>query len=85
MLNGNKFSIPSSDYKNNKDLYNSKLSDIWVTFSPEDISYILVKNTSEIPSVINHLRKSYQKETTAEELDILFSKICSTEQISEDF
>ena len=85
MLNGNNFSIPSSDYKKNKDLYNSKLSDIRVKFSPEDISYIIVKKTSEIPNVINHLRKSYQKETTAEELDILFSKICSTEQISEDF
>ena len=85
MLNGNSFSIASTDYKKNKDSYNSKISDIRVNFSPEDISYIIVKKTSEIPNVINHLRRSYQKSATAEELDILFSKICSTEQIIQDF
>ncbi|MCL6272312.1 abortive infection system antitoxin AbiGi family protein [Sansalvadorimonas sp. 2012CJ34-2] len=84
-LNGQKFSISASEYKKDKDLHNSKLSDIRVTFTPNDISYIIVKNTSQIPRMIRHLRKLYQNEATSAELDILFSKICSTEQIIQDF
>lgn len=84
-LNGRMFSIPANQYKSKKDYYNDKISDIRVTFSPTDISYIIVEKTSQIPKLINYLRKIYKSKESAEELDTLFSKICSTEQIIQDF
>lgn len=84
-LNGASFSINSSDYKKDKDSYNSKISDIRYSFEAADISYIIVDKTIEIPDVINTLRAAYSSKCTAQELDILFSKICSTEQIIGDY
>jgi hypothetical protein len=79
------FSISSNFYKKNKDKYNAKLAGYRIVFSPSDISYIIVKNTTHIPKIINFLRSTYSNKCTADELDILFSKICSTEQIIDDY
>lgn len=79
------FSVASSFYKKDKEKYNNKLSDIRITFGVSDISYIIVKDTNQIPKMINFLRSTYSNRYTADDLDILFSKICSTEQITQDF
>ncbi len=84
-LKGASFSINSSDYKNDKDSYNTRISSIRFTFEASDISYIIVDKTNEIPKVINTVRTAYSSKCTAQELDILFSKICSTEQIICDY
>ncbi len=84
-MNDAPFSIDLNSYKKEKESYNSKISNCRFNFSSEDISYIIVENTSEIPDMINFLRKEYSDKCTAKQLDILFSKICSTEQIVADY
>ena len=80
-LNNNKFSIGLKYYEKNKEKYNNKLSRCRLRFQAEDISYIIVKKTSQIPKMISFLKKEHSDK----ELDILFSKICSTEQIIDDY
>jgi hypothetical protein len=84
-LNGAHFSVSLSNYKSDKDKYNDKLKDLRFEFEPKDISYIIVDKTTEIPSVINLLRLEYADKCTAQNLDILFSKICSTQQIKDNY
>ncbi|MDH4563693.1 abortive infection system antitoxin AbiGi family protein [Pseudomonas sp. BN411] len=79
------FSVTSAAYMEDKDKYNSRVSHCRVKFSASDISYIIVKDTEEIPRVINFLRSVYSSKCTADELDVLFSKICSTQQIIDDY
>lgn len=78
------FSVNASAYKNDKEKYNSKIAHCRVTFSAKDISYIIVENTAEIPKIINFLRSAY-KECSESDLYVLFSKICSTQQIINDY
>ncbi|BAU55412.1 abortive infection system antitoxin AbiGi family protein [Mucilaginibacter gotjawali] len=84
-LDGAKFSVSLSAYEKEKDDYNDKIKDMRFTFMPNDISYIIVDKTQEIPQIINKLRSEYSNRCTAQELDILFSKISSTEQILSDY
>ena len=79
------FSVNSSKYKERKDFYNKKVSEIRIKFGVNDISYIIVKDTSQIPKMTNYIRNTYSKLCTADELDILLSKICSTDQIIADY
>jgi len=85
LLNGAYFSIKLDAYEADKDKYNNKIKDCRIKFKAVDISYIIVNKTSEIPEIINYLRNNYADNCTARELDILFSKICSTEQIIADY
>lgn len=84
-INNASFSIDNTSYIKDKNKYNDKIKDCRFFFKPNDISYIIVDKTSEIPGVINILRTHYSNKCTAQELDILFSKICSTEQILSDY
>lgn len=84
-LNGASFSIDLSSYNSDKDKYNSSIGNIRFKFDAADIAYIIVDKTIEIPVVINTIRSTYSSKCTAQELDILFSKICSTEQIINDY
>ncbi len=79
------FSISSKAYKSNKEKYNSRISSIRLEFEAKDISYIIVERTDEIPDIIKIVRDCFGKRCTSEQLDILFSKICSTEQIIADY
>ncbi len=84
-INNNSFSIPTNEYLKDKEKCNKVLEKYRLVFSPKDISYIIVKKTSEIPELIKFLREKYDNKCTARELDILFTKICSTEQILSDY
>ncbi len=84
-INGAKFSISLNAYEKNKEKYNSKISDCRIRFSVNDISYIIVNKTQEIPDIIKFLRHEYDNKCSAKELDILFSKVHSTEQIIADY
>lgn len=84
-MNNASFSISLATFLKNKDKCNSKISDCRFTFEAKDISYIILEMTSEIPKMINFLREEYADRCTAKKLDILFSKICSTEQIIADY
>lgn len=78
-------SIKSSEYSKDKDRYNTPLSEFRLIFEAEDISYIIVEKTSEIPDLIKILRDKYNPMLTIHQMDILLSKICSTEQIKSDY
>ena len=84
-IDGKSFAIGLKRYNDNKDRYNDPLKSLRFTFDVADISYIIVKKTKDIPNIINYLRNLYRDRCNAEELDILFSKVCSTEQIISDF
>jgi hypothetical protein len=84
-LKGATFSINLTSYDKDKEKYNGKISTLRFGFDANDISYIIVDKTSEISRIINLLRNHYSVKCTAHDLDILFSKICSTEQIINDY
>lgn len=84
-INGVKFSVSLSSYEKDKEKYNSKISDCRIKFFAKDISYIIVDKTIEIPKLTKFLREEYDNCCSARDLDILFSKICSTEQIIADY
>ena len=76
-------SLKTEIYLENKDKYNEQVSGYRLRFEPNDISYIIVKSTKEVPALINFLRKNYT--CTGDQLDILLSKVCTTEQIQSDY
>ncbi len=84
-LNNAKFSVTLSAYSKNKEKYNNKVAACRLAFKSKDISYIIVDKTLEIHKMISFLRKEYSNIRTENELDILLSKICSTEQIIADY
>ena len=84
-INNADFSIKLIDYEKDKDKYNQKIADCRIKFEAKDISYIIVEKTSQIPELIKFLRDDYSDKCSAKELDLLFSKICSTEQILADY
>lgn len=84
-LNSANFSIGASEYNKDKDKHNQKLADIRIKFQAEDISYIIVKDTLQILTMVNFLRSTYSNRCTADDLDILLTKVCSTEQIIQDY
>lgn len=55
-----------------------------LTFSPLDISFIVVNHDSEIPKMIDDLRKIFGSKATHDELMILNSRLISLEQIMEN-
>jgi hypothetical protein len=79
------FSVDYAKYKNKKDDYNEKIKDLRFNFSHQDISYIIVATTEEIPKVIAGLRERFGKSLKGDELDLLISKICSIGQIQSDY
>jgi len=84
-INNEKFSVSLKHYRKNKDKYNNRLKDCRLTFSPSDISYIILERTSEIHYMINFLRNEYSNKCNDSELDILLSRLCSAEQIIADY
>ena len=63
---------------------NNKMRDFRLKFEPKDIKYIFVKNENEIHQMVKKLRNIKQR-FSPKEIDILTSKILTTEQIKEDF
>lgn len=84
-LNDNNFSISLNFYKKDKDKYNKNIDDCRIEFDISDVSYIIVKKTSEIPKMIEFLKKEFKDKCMPNDLALLFSKICSTEQIKADY
>lgn len=84
-INNKPFSISLKKYYNNKEVYNSSLNDYRYKFDIQDISYIIVEKTNEIPAMVKVLRDIHNHKVSGNDLDILLSKICSTEQILTDY
>jgi hypothetical protein len=84
-IDGAPFSVNMSTYLDNKDKYNNRIAHLRYPFAAADISYIVVKKTREIPLLIKELRKIYGTQGNQSSLDLLMSKICSSEQIVKDY
>jgi len=84
-LDGQKFSITMSEYNRKKEQYNKKIAHLRFKFNPEDISYIIVEHSKEIPQMIAFLKKQFNNCGKDKVLDMLFSKVTSTEQILRDY
>ena len=63
---------------------NKKLAEYRLGFTPNDIKYIFVKSENEIHPMMENLR-SIKSRFSPTEIDILTSKIITTEQIKQDF
>lgn len=63
---------------------NDKLFEYRLGFKPKDIKYIFVKNEKEIHPMMEKLR-NIKSRFSRKEIDVLSSKIITTEQIKEDF
>jgi len=55
-----------------------------LSFTPKDIKFIVVKKDSEIPEMIENLRKIFQETASYKDLMILNSRLISLEQIVND-
>lgn len=85
ILGGISFSVSSTNYQKSKDDYNAKIDSIRIKFNHSDISYIIVEKTNQIPDIIKSIREYFSDDCTANQLDILLSKVCSAEQIKADY
>lgn len=78
MVSGNK-------YTKRKQYFNEQLQGISLPFNHSDISYIIVKSDKDIPTIADSLDAKYRSEIPATELQKLYTKIVSVNQIHNDF
>lgn len=71
-------------YKRNKEKFNKKLNHIRLRFTPDDITYIIIKNDSEIMEVIQHLENSKGNRFSLEQIRRLTTRILTSDQIMTD-
>jgi len=71
-------------YKQIRDLRNQILRKIRLKFQPKDIKYLIVKDESEISWIIQELKRIKNKYPIAT-IEILTSRIITSEQIADDF
>lgn len=81
---GNMKKINPTEIPNFKELYNSNIITERLTFEPEDINYIIIKNETERDVVIRNLEKVKGK-YPHEQVKRLTSRIISAQQIETDF
>lgn len=63
---------------------NAKVGQLKLQFNPEDIKYIIVKNEGEIKAMITALN-SMKSKFSLDEVEILTTRILTSEQIKNDF
>ncbi|MCK9372429.1 MAG: abortive infection system antitoxin AbiGi family protein [Sulfuricurvum sp.] len=82
----NEFTLSKEVYEDEetKDAYDFMISDIFLTFEPNDIKYIIIKDDSEIREFFSFLRDVKGK-YSSHDVDRLTTRILTTEQIKEDF
>lgn len=78
-------SIREQEYLAEKDKYNSKLEGFRCLIQFPYISYIIVKTEDEVSHIIDFLSREFYDKYTGKELNLLFSKVCSIEQIQNDY
>lgn len=79
-LLGSKTSIADDKWKD----ANEKLSSITLTFEPNDIKYIIIKNDDQISDFINTLRSNKGRHFSLYEIERLTTRILTSEQIMTD-
>lgn len=69
---------------NNKRASDEKLTDLRLTFAPNDIKYIIINDDSEIRDFIDHLRRAKGKKFTLDDIERLTTRLLTSEQIQSD-
>ena len=72
-------------YIKNKSKYNNPISKLRLKFSPDDITYIIIKSEKEISEFVRFLEDTKGKNFTLEQVRRLTTRIITTEQIHTDF
>jgi hypothetical protein len=62
----------------------SSLDELKLTFEPNDIKYIIIKDDSEISEVLDFLKRVKGKEYSYHDIERLMTRILTTEQIQSD-
>jgi hypothetical protein len=73
------------DYIKNKAKYNSPISNLRLKFTPDDITYIIIKSEKEISEFVRFLEDIKGKKFTLEQVRRLTTRIITSEQIQSDF
>ncbi|MBF4463643.1 abortive infection system antitoxin AbiGi family protein [Flavobacterium sp. LC2016-12] len=86
-LNGAPVIVSGKNYLKEKNKYNEKIKDCVIKFSFKDISYIIVEDENDIPSILKILNETYENQVgcTSRDLKILSTKIITKNQICNDF
>lgn len=80
--------IPLDVYKQNKEIFNKKLENKKLTFTPNDIEHIIVSKDDEIPYIVNDIErimKDKYKINDENTIKLLITKINSMERIRKDY
>lgn len=86
ILKSNPRAILQSKYIADKDKFNTEVSKVKLEFNvAEDISYIIVKEDDDINKPLDFISNNFKKKLFASDLEILMTKIISTNQIINDF
>ena len=67
-----------------KNVANGNLKNLRLEFTPDDITYIIINDESEITDFINFLRSTKGKTYTHQQVERLITRIFTTEQIKTD-
>lgn len=85
-LGKNKRTVPIDLYEKDKDSYNKELQKIKLDFDlSADISYVIVKNKEDIHKILDFITVKFKKQLSASDIEILMTKIITTNQIINDF
>lgn len=85
MLGKNERAITIREYIKDKEKYNKTLENTYLKFDIENISYIIVNDSDEIPDILELINKVFEDTCTAKQLKILGTKVLTTNQIFNDF
>ncbi len=78
--------LTPSDFKEvTADGANSKLNDIRLKFDADDINYLVIRDDQDIKGLIAHLRDVLGSRSTTSQIERLFTRIITKEQIWGDF
>jgi hypothetical protein len=77
--------VPKSIFEAEPEKYTKSYDSHRLTFGPNDIKYIIIKDDAEIGDVIALLRRAKGKNFTLDEIERLTTRILTTEQIMGDF
>ena len=84
-LQGEFVMLEAKNYTSNIDIYRQVLNESGLKFTLQDIAYIIVKNEDEIESLVERLSRKFNKSEEKKQLQILLTKIITSEQIINDF
>lgn len=76
--------ITSDLYNKNKIKHNKSLENIKLSFDSNDISYIIVKCENDIKEITQTIRNIFADKCTMQQMEILLTRIITTDQIRHD-